>query len=135
MLQSFAKGDMKMKFLCLGYLDAAEMDSRPKDEIEAIMHECPPHLENFYNSGQVIVDAGLSSETKCLRRANGKVKVIDGPFIETKEMIGSAFLIEAKDMEEAIRIASLHPTVQVSAGEQFGWGIEIRPIDYFKGID
>ncbi|WP_240159926.1 hypothetical protein [Paenibacillus aceris] len=38
-------------------------------------------------------------------------------------MIGSAFLIEARDMEEAIRIASLHPTVQVASGEQFGWGI------------
>ncbi|MFE5319289.1 YciI family protein [Paenibacillus sp. NPDC056579] len=124
-----------MKFLCLGYLDSAKMDSRPKDEIDAIMYECPPHLENFYKSGQVIIDAGLSSETKCLRRANGKVKVTDGPFIETKEMIGSAFLIEARDMEEAIRIASLHPTVQVGAGEQFGWGIEIRPINYFESRD
>jgi hypothetical protein len=121
-----------MKFLCLGYLDSAKMDVRPKEEIDAVMHECQPHLEEFYKSGQVMIDAGLSSETKCLRRANGKVKVMDGPFIETKEMIGSAFLIEARNMEEAIRIASLHPTVQVGAGEQFGWGIEIRPIHYFE---
>lgn len=123
-----------MKFLCLGYLESDKMDARPKDEIDAIMNECPPHLENFYKSGQVIIDAGLASETKCLRRANGKVKVMDGPFIETKEMIGSAFLIEARDMEEAIRIASLHPTVQVASGEQFGWGIEIRPINYFESL-
>lgn len=111
------------------------MDALPKDEIDAVMQECQPHLEEFYNSGKVDIDAGLSSETKCLRRANGKVKVTDGPFIETKEMIGSAFLIEARDMEEAIRIASMHPTVQVGAGEQFGWGIEIRPIHYFKSKD
>lgn len=124
-----------MKFLCLGYLDAEKMDARPKDEIEAVMRKCPPHLENFYNSGQVMIDAGLSSETKCLRRANGKVKVTDGPFIETKEMIGSAFLIEARDIEEAIRIASLHPTVQVGSGERLGWGIEIRPIHYFESRD
>lgn len=117
-----------MKFLCLGYLDAAKMDSRPKEEIDAVMRECPPHLEEFYKSGQVMLDAGLSSETKCLRRENGMVKIMDGPFIETKEMIGSAFLIEAQDMEEAIRVASLHPAVQVGAGEQFGWRIEIRPI-------
>lgn len=126
------KGDLEMKFLCLGYLEADKMDARPKDEIEAIMQECPPHLENFYNSGQVLIDAGLSSETVCLRRANGNLKITDGPFIETKEMIGSAFLIEAEDMEEAIRIASLHPAVQIGAGEQFGWGIEIRPIHYFE---
>ncbi|TDF94395.1 YciI family protein [Paenibacillus piri] len=124
-----------MKFLCLGYLESAKMDARPKEEIDAVMHECRPHLEELYKSGQVIIDAGLATETKCLRRANGKVKVMDGPFIETKEMIGSAFLIEAKDMEEAIRIASLHPTVQVGAGEQFGWGIEIRPIHYFDRRD
>ncbi|BFT72643.1 YciI family protein [Paenibacillus sp. P36] len=121
-----------MKFLCLGYLEPEKMDARPKHEIDVIMSECSHQLENFYSSGQVVIDAGLSSETKCLRRANGKVRVTDGPFIETKEMIGSAFLIEAQDMEEAIRIASLHPTVQVASGEQFGWGIEIRPIHYFE---
>lgn len=60
------------------------------------------------------------------------MKVTDGPFIETKEIIGSSFLIEVEDLDEAIRIASMHPTIQVGAGEQFGWGIEIRPIHYFK---
>ncbi|SEN49923.1 YciI family protein [Paenibacillus sp. OV219] len=124
-----------MQFLCLGYLEPAKMDARPKDEINAVMNECMPHLDNFYKSGQVLVDAGLASEAKCLRRESGIVKVMDGPFIETKEMIGSAFLIEAQDMDEAIRIASLHPSVQIGAGEQFGWGIEIRPIHYFKMRD
>lgn len=122
-----------MKFLCLGYLDPAKMDARPKEEIEAVMHECQPYLEELYKSGHVLMDAGLASETQYVRRANGKVTVMDGPFTETKELIGSAFLIEARDMEEAIRIASLHPAVQAGAGEQFGWGIEIRPINYFKG--
>ncbi|TVX99860.1 YciI family protein [Cohnella terricola] len=121
-----------MKFLCLGYLDSAKMDARPKEEIDDVMLQCQPHLEELYKSGQVIIDAGLASEAKSVRRVNGKVKVVDGPFIETKEIIGSAFLIEARDMEEAIQIASLHPSVQVGAGEQFGWGIEIRPIHYFE---
>ncbi|WP_433747801.1 YciI family protein [Falsibacillus pallidus] len=111
------------------------MDARPKDEIDTVMQECQSHLEVFYKSGQVVMDAGISSETKCLRRENGQVKVTDGPFIETKEMIGSAFLIEARDMEEAIRIASLHPSVQVDAGEQFGWRIEIHQIHYFESRD
>lgn len=122
-----------MKFLCLGYLNAETMDAVPKDEIDVVMQQCTPHLEKFYNSGQVIMDAGLAPETTGLKRANGKLRVMDGPYSETKEMIGSAFLIEAQDMEDAIRIASLHPAVQVGAGERFGWRIEIRPIHYFKG--
>ncbi|RCW48607.1 YciI family protein [Paenibacillus prosopidis] len=121
-----------MKYLCLGYLEPEKMNARPKAEIDAVMSECQPHLEELYKSGQLIIDAGLSFETKSLRWLNGKVTVIDGPFIETKEMLGSAFLIEARDMEEAIRVASLHPTTQVGAGEQFGWRIEIRPFHYFK---
>ncbi|WP_062233540.1 YciI family protein [Fictibacillus sp. FJAT-27399] len=121
-----------MIYLCLGYFNQEKMDGRPKAEIEAVMSECEPHLKEFYKSGQVMMDAGLDLETKCLRRENGKVMVTDGPFVETKELIGSAFLIEAKDMEDAIRIALLHPTTQVRAGEQFGWGIEIRPIHYFE---
>ena len=121
-----------MKYLCLGYFDPEKMNVRPRAEIDAVMRECQPHMEELYKSGQLIIDAGLTLETKCLRRVNGKVRITDGPFIETKEIIGSAFFIEARDMEEAIRVASLHPTTQVSAGEQFGWRIEIRPVDYFE---
>ena len=121
-----------MKYLCLGYFDPEKMNAHPKAEIDAIMRECQPHMETLYRSNQIIIDAGLSLETKCLQRVNEKLRIIDGPFVETKEMIGSVFLIEAQDMEEAIRVASLHPTTQVSAGEKFGWRIEIRPIHYFE---
>ncbi|GIP47869.1 hypothetical protein J53TS2_14600 [Paenibacillus sp. J53TS2] len=124
-----------MKFLCLGYLDSTKMDGRPKEEIEAVMQKCPPHLEQLYNSGQVILDAGLSPKTRRLRRANGAIQETEGPFAEAGETIGSAFLIEARDMEEAARIASLHPAVQVDAGELFGWRIEIHPVHYFKSTE
>ncbi|KRE21099.1 YciI family protein [Paenibacillus sp. Soil522] len=121
-----------MKFLCLGYFDHEKMNARPETEINAVMRLCQPHLEEFYKSGQVILDAGLALESKYLRRENGKVSIADAPFTETKEMIGSVFLIEAHDMEDAIRVASLHPTTQVGEGEQFGWRLEIRPIHYFE---
>ncbi len=91
-----------------------------------------PHLEKLYDSGKVLIDTGLELETKSLRRVNGKVAVTDGPFTETKELIGSIFLIEAENMDEAIQLASLHPTTQVSRGENLGWRIEIRPVHYFK---
>ncbi|WP_435167892.1 YciI family protein [Paenibacillus glycanilyticus] len=122
-----------MKFLCLGYLNAERMDALPKETIAEVMSQCTPHLEELYGTDQVLIDAGLGTEARSLRRAGGKVKVLDGPFTETKEMIGSVFIIEAENMEEAVRVASLHPAVQVNDGEPFEWAIEIRPIHYFKG--
>jgi hypothetical protein len=121
-----------MIFLCMGYFDPKKMDSRPRAEIEAVMSSCEPHIEKFYESGKVLIDAGLESETISLRRVNGKVIVTDGPFTETKEMIGSIFIFEAESMDEAIQLAALHPTTQVNKGEEYGWRIEIRPVHYFK---
>lgn len=121
-----------MRFLCLGWLDASRMDALSKDEVDAVMSECGPHMETLYRQAKVIVAAGLEPQTKSLRRVNGKVIVTDGPFIETKDLIGGAFIIEAADMEQAVQLASLHPTTQVPAGERLGWRLEVRPIHYFK---
>jgi hypothetical protein len=77
-----------------------------------------PHIEGLYRTGQVIV--------------GGEVKVSDGSSIGARERIGSAFLADAKDMDDAIRVASLHSTSQASAGEQLDWRIEIRPVHYFE---
>lgn len=121
-----------MQFLCMGYFNPEKMNARPTEEIEAVMEECQPHIEKFYKSGKVLLDAGLESETKNLQRVKNKVIVTDGPFTETKELIGSVFVFEAENMEEAIQIASIHPTTQVKEGEKLGWRIEVRPVHYFK---
>ncbi len=124
-----------MKFLCLGYFDKDKMDACTQDDIDAMMRDCGPHMRKMYDTRQVIVDAGLDTHTKCLQRVNGTVNVTDGPFTEAKEMIGGAILIDAVDMEDAIRVAKLHPTTQVPVGEQFGWRMEIRPLHYFEMPD
>lgn len=121
-----------MKFLCFGYLSPEKMNVLPKGEIEAIMRECSSHLQKFYLSGQVIMDVGVETEVKSIRREKGNIKVTENALVEFDERIGSVFLIEANDMEEAIRIASLHPTTQLDAGEELGWRIEIRPVHYFE---
>ncbi|WJH37509.1 YciI family protein [Paenibacillus sp. CC-CFT747] len=108
------------------------MNAHPEEEIQAVMDECGPHLKQLYESGHLILDAGLELESKGLRRTNGKVKVTDGPFTESKEMIGSVFILEAQNMEEALRLASLHPATQLDAEEEWGWRIEIRPIHHFE---
>jgi hypothetical protein len=124
-------GGIAMKFLCLGYYDADTMDARPASEIEAIMDQCTPHLRAFYATGQVVVDAGLEPSAKRLRHADGKVEVADGRVADQGLLIGSATIIEARDMDDAIAVASRHPTPQVPAGAAFGWTIEIRPIHSF----
>lgn len=122
-----------MKYLCLGYLDREKMDALSEAELAEVMNECPPHMDTLRASGKLLMATGLQSDATYLRRMKGKISVTDGPFMETKEIVGGVFLIEADDMDEAIRIASLHPTVQVSAGERFGWRLELRPIHYFEG--
>ena len=122
-----------MKFLCLGYFDPVKMDARPLAEIDAVMHACRPHMDRLHQSGHVIVDVGLALQPWSLRRIGGRVVAEESPAAPTGEMIGSAFLIEAQDMDEAIRVASMHPTTQMDAGEQFGWRIEIHPVHHFEG--
>jgi len=94
------------------------------------MRECQPYLEDLYDSGHLIIDAGLVLETTSVRTVNGKVTVTDGPFVETWEQLGSVFVIESQDLNEAILVASKHPAAHL--GEQFGWGIEIRPVSVFE---
>ncbi|MFC0189420.1 YciI family protein [Fictibacillus aquaticus] len=121
-----------MIYLCLGYFNPDKMKALTKEELDTVMKECQPHLEKLYKTGQVMLDAGVESESKCLQRVNGELSVTDGPLTGTNETVGSAFFIEAENMEEAIHVASMHPTTQVSKGMQLGWRIEIRPVHYFK---
>ena len=54
----------------------------------------------------------------------------DGPYTESKELVGGFFIIEAADRQEAVHVASIHPAANL--GEQVGWGIEIHPIGFFE---
>jgi hypothetical protein len=117
-----------MKYLCLGYLNIKAFDGEPEEVKSAILKKCFAQCEPFRATGKVIEEEGLQSpETaKCIRPKNGKPIVADGPFIETKEQLGSFFIVEANNIDEAVAIASLHPAALF--GEQYGFGIEVRPI-------
>jgi len=123
---------MAMKYLCFGYFDPERMDACPPEQVDQAMRQCQPHLEELYGSGQVILDAGMAREIHSLRRVGDTVQVAEGPFAPGSARIGSAFLIEADDIDHAVRIAMLHPTTRLDAGEAWGWGIEIRPLHYFE---
>lgn len=121
-----------MKYLCFSYFDPERMDACPREQVEQAMRQCQPHLEELYGSGQVILDAGIARESHSLRRIGEAVEVNEGPFVPGPVRIGSAFLIEADDIEHAIRIAALHPATRIEAGEAWGWGLEIRPLHCFE---
>lgn len=121
-----------MKFQCLGYFDQQKMDALPKEQLDAIMLECQPHLDELYKSGKVLMDVGVAQEVKSLQRVDGKVQVDGSSQNDVRKMLGSMFIIEAQDMDDAIQVASKHPTVQVSGGEQLGWELEIRPIEHYE---
>jgi hypothetical protein len=117
-----------MKYLCLAYYDEQKFDALSKEEFNALVSRCPKHDEELRRTGQLVLQASLDAPKTAttIRPKNGKPLVTDGPYTETKEQIGGFFMIEARDLNEAISIASKHPAAHL--GEQVGWAVEIRPI-------
>lgn len=121
-----------MMFLVTGYFNADKMNEKTDLEIDQIMATCEPYLQELYASEQVLMDMGLEASMKQLKRESQEISITDGPVTASKEVMGSAFVIEAVDMEDAVRIASIHPTTQVPEAEALGWRLEIRPVHYYR---
>jgi len=121
-----------MRYLCLAYYNEKAFDALPRAEVDALVSQCPAYDEALRNSGHLVIQASLGSTraTTTVRPRNGKPLVTDGPFIETKEQVGGFFIIEARDLNEAIRVTSKHPAANI--GEQVGWAIEVRPIEAYE---
>jgi hypothetical protein len=121
-----------MKFLVLAYYHEKTFEKASPEEMKAIVAQCEPLDKALNATGKMEMVASLAAtkETVSVRPRNGKPWVTDGPYVETKEQLGSFFLIEAADMKEAIQLASMHPAANL--GEGMGWGIEIRPIEFCR---
>ena len=109
-----------------------KFDALSKTELDAIVSRCKFHDEELRKSGHLILVGSLAPtrSSTTVRPRNSKPSITDGPFAEAKEQVGAFFIIEAKDLNEAIRAASKHPTAHL--GEHVGWGIEVRPIEMFE---
>jgi hypothetical protein len=119
-----------MKYLCLAYGDRTKMDALSKEALVRLVKDCKPHDDELNKYDGLIIHEGLSWDVTTIRpRNNGKPSVTDGPFVETKEQVGGFFVIEARDLAEAVRVASKHPAAHM--GEHLGWAIEVRPIEVF----
>lgn len=115
-----------MKYLCLIYNEEAKLATVPQAEIDAVVEECRQQDAALKEKGRLLASERLQpvSTATTLRPENGKTTVIDGPFAETREQLGGFYLIDAADLDEAIRIAGRLPPAR------FGC-VEIRPVwDY-----
>jgi len=112
-----------MKFMVLIYTDNTLLDALPPAQFDTTMRGCLKHADDLRDEGRLMDSQMLESPAtaKSLRSRKGKMTVVDGPFAESKEMLAGFNLIEAEDIDEAVRMASEFPWAS------FGC-IEVRPV-------
>ena len=112
-----------MKYLCLIYGDETQWQKMPKAEADKVYGEYFAFTDGIKKSGHYIGGNPLqpTHTATTVRMRNGKVSTTDGPFAETKEQLGGYYLVEAKDLNDAIQVASRIPGARLGS-------IEVRPI-------
>jgi hypothetical protein len=115
-----------MKYLCLIYDEEKTTHAMPKGEADAFMGEYFAFTEGIKKSGHYLGGNALQpvKTATTVRVRNGKTSTTDGPFAETKEQLGGYYLIEARDLNEAIQVASRIPSARLGS-------VEVRPIVEF----
>lgn len=118
-----------MKYMLLTYLDEKTWLSFTPEQQQKEMEACGPHVQQLIADKKLLAGAPLhpTSTATTLRNLDGKRLITDGPFAETREQLGGYTLIEARDLDDAIAIASgfLGTVSYVS--------IEVRPIVVLEG--
>ena len=112
-----------MQFLLLVYTDAELLEALPEGRQDTMMKACLEHADDLRRDGTLLDFKQLedASTARSVRIREGKARVVDGPFAETKELLGGFNLIEADDIEQAVRIASELPWATTGC-------IEVRPV-------
>ncbi len=112
-----------MKYLCLIYDDESARRSWPQSDLEAMRRDYFAFMDDIQGTGQYVGGNALqpTSTATTVRVREGKVSTTDGPFAETREQLGGFFMIEARDLNDALQVASRIPGAR--------WGsVEVRPI-------
>jgi hypothetical protein len=114
-----------MKYIMLVYMDAKAFAALPKEEQTRIHQGCGTWHEELMASGQSTGAMGLQPPftATSLRISNGQLAVTDGPFAETKEVLGGFETLECKDLDEALAISKRFPTLLAGCCT-----VEIRPL-------
>jgi hypothetical protein len=112
-----------VKYLCMVFFDEKKLEALSKSEADSLTAESLDYDEILRKSGHFLAAQALQPvrTAATVRAQGGKVSVTDGPFAETNEQLGGFILIDAKDLNEAIQVASKIPVIRLGA-------IEVRPI-------
>src|SRR5215208_4972390 len=112
-----------MKFMLLVYNDPRLVDAMHSEEFDSDMRDCLAHADHLKSDGQLLESQMLESVStaKSVRIRNGRTTTVDGPFAEAKEVLGGFNLLEAENIDEAIRMAAEFPWAQTGT-------IEVRPV-------
>ncbi|MGH8222385.1 MAG: YciI family protein [Woeseiaceae bacterium] len=110
-----------MKYLCLVYSEEAKLAGFPDEE-------CVAHDSSLRQRGLCLASEALQPvrTATTVRVRDGKVSVTDGPFAETKEQLAGFYLVDARDLDEAIELAARIPPARIGC-------IELRPIRQLPG--
>lgn len=119
-----------MKYLCLVYFEPNVLRALSADDRAALDHESLAYDMELQKNGNYVVAAALQPVTAAttVRMRGGRISMTDGPFAETREVLGGFIFIEARDLNEALRIAGNIPMAK------FG-SIEVRPELNIGGTD
>ena len=115
-----------MKYLCLIYDEEKKLGGMSKSESDAFMGEYFAFTEAVKKGGQYVAGEALQpvQTATTVRIRNGKTSTTDGPFAETKEQLGGFYLIEARDLNDALQVAARIPSARYGS-------VEVRPIQVF----
>jgi hypothetical protein len=116
-----------MKYLCLIYDEEKTLGAMSKGDNDTMMSEYFAFTEGIRKSGHYVSGEALQpvQTATTVRIRQGKVSTTDGPFAETKEQLGGFYLISARDLDDAIQVASKIPSARYGS-------IEVRPVVDFS---
>ena len=117
-----------MRYLCMIHFDPKTLDALSTAEYEALMAEALAYDDELRHGGHLVAAQRLEppETATTLRMRDGHMTATDGPFAETKEQIGGFILLEARDLNDAIRLAARIPPARLGA-------VEVRPIMQRRG--
>jgi hypothetical protein len=118
-----------MKFAVLIYNDPKLLDAVPKAEFNQTMRECLVSADEMRAGGKLLDSQMLEDPVtaRSIRVRGGRTKVVDGPFAEAKEILGGFNIIEARDMDEAVKMAMKFPWAATGC-------VEVRPVRDIGGV-
>lgn len=119
-----------MKYLGLAYYSPEAFAAMAPEAVAALVGQCSELDRKMQATGRMRLSASLAEPParKTLRPRGGRTSISDGPYAESKEVVGGLFVIEADSEEEALRIAAMHPAALL--GEEAGWAVELVPLEF-----